>query len=162
MCRSTRRTIPKGRHPPECKSAAASFDHQRHTHTVRVCKKRTVSSVFWMSGILSFRPAARRCVLTSMNWYLLCATSATVRTFTRLSLHLRNHLLKALKSAFDLIAGGNVVFDFVDERREGYASGIGGRIFAAAQRLGHQSICTIETMLTQLLQSQPSPLASMS
>ncbi len=38
---------------------------------VRVFKKRTVSSVFWMSGILSRRLVLRRWVESSMNWYFL-------------------------------------------------------------------------------------------
>lgn len=39
--------------------------------TGRDLRKRTVSNVFCMSGILSLRPAARRWVLSSMNWYFL-------------------------------------------------------------------------------------------
>jgi len=41
------------------------------TLTSRFCKNRTVSNVFWISGILSFKPPIRRLLLASMNWYFL-------------------------------------------------------------------------------------------
>jgi hypothetical protein len=39
--------------------------------TVLVFKNRTVSSVFRISGSLSFNPTTRRCRFCSINWYFL-------------------------------------------------------------------------------------------
>ena len=46
---------------------------EMRSQTFRVLRNLTVSKVFWISGIFSFRPAFRLCVLTSMNWYFLIA-----------------------------------------------------------------------------------------
>src|SRR3569833_817206 len=57
----------------------------------RVCRNPTVSSVFWMSGSLSFSPVTRRWRLSSMNWYFLCLgfpMSDTNPPFPRLSVQL--------------------------------------------------------------------------
>lgn len=42
---------------------------------------------------------------------------------------LRNHLLKLVHGRFDVGTGCDIVLDLVDERRVGYASRVGGRIF---------------------------------
>lgn len=52
----------------------AEFRVLRYRHTFRVLRNLTVSSVFWISGILSFSPTARRCWFCSMNWYFLTTT----------------------------------------------------------------------------------------
>lgn len=48
---------------------------------------------------------------------------------------LRDHFLKAPETSFDVCAGRDVVFDFVDEGGEGDASGVGWGIFAAGGKV---------------------------
>ena len=115
---------------------AMAFSGDGSKLTARVFRKRTVSSVFWMSGILSFSPALRRCVFTSMNWYLLRGEEGVSWWVGRSSelrggVDVRDHLLEALHRAVDLCPRGDVVLDFVDEGREGDAARVGGRVFAA-------------------------------
>lgn len=43
-------------------------------HTLLNFKNRTVSRVFWISGIFSLRPVILFCRFISMNWYFLCAS----------------------------------------------------------------------------------------
>jgi hypothetical protein len=45
----------------------------------------------------------------------------------------RNHFLKALKSALDIGASGNIIFHIVDEWSIRNPSWVGGGIFAVAQ-----------------------------
>lgn len=101
----------------------------------RDCRNRTVSSVFWISGILALRPSARRSVLACMNWYLLSQDPSQPGG----DLHFeggddaRDHLLEALEHALDVGAGGDVVLDAVDEGRERDAARVGRGIFASAR-----------------------------
>ena len=53
------------------------------TPTLLSFKNWTVSSVFLISGILSFRPVIRRCKLTSMNWYFLCPSMVITTSLCR-------------------------------------------------------------------------------
>ena len=46
---------------------------KKFLRTVLVFRNRTVSRVFWISGILSFSPDTLRWRLSSMNWYFLFA-----------------------------------------------------------------------------------------
>ena len=55
----------------EERSVLAQAGRTRESRTSLDFRNCTVSSVFWISGILSLRPSARFCVLCSMNWYFL-------------------------------------------------------------------------------------------
>jgi hypothetical protein len=107
----------------------------QHLHTFLLFKKRTVSSVFCMSGILSLSPAARRCVFDSMNWYFLGRVSPSISP-ALLEKGVRDHLLEAVYGAFDLGAIGNIVLNSVDEGRNWYAARVRGRIVASSMSVG--------------------------
>ena len=84
--------------------------------TFLVFKNLTVSSVFCMSGILSFKPAALRCWLASINWYFLQIVSEPV-PFEGQSHNVRYHFLKALEGGFYIGSGCYIVLDSINEWR---------------------------------------------
>lgn len=92
-----------------------------------VLRKRTVSSVFWMSGILSFSPAARRCVFACMNWYFLAHCVRLDFDWSEWRC-VRDHLFEAVDGAFDFGAVGDIVLNAIDERRLRNASWVRFRL----------------------------------
>ena len=61
----------------------------------------------------------------------------------------RDHLLEAFHRSVYLRPRGDVVLDFVDERREGDTAGVGGRIFAA-ESIRSRATCLASDVLSYL------------
>lgn len=143
-------------------SLSSKWDSRGALSVDREARNWTVVSVEAMSGILERRPASRRCVFTSMNWYFLkhllvsrlcwgepfvyvCVTRRSCRCSGRDEtgglergkkiVSVRYHLLEALECALNFLSVGDIVFYPVDEWRDGNTARIGGRRFFPVKEL---------------------------